>query len=146
MIAYESDVPVQLIEAEPADETKLLTIGEDGGESVHAGERELAEPVIDNEFRYTFGEENPVPLSMILGELGIEEEIEEVGQAIDDEHPEGMVKFVDVVLSGPLFPIRIYILPEESAFAVGRVAKIKYFVTLFSEFLNYFGLVWVSPA
>ena len=57
-----------------------------------------------------------------------------------------VVQVAYVVLGGPILPIRIHIFPKEAAFAVGRVAEIKYLVTLLAELLYHLGLVGVSPA
>lgn len=57
-----------------------------------------------------------------------------------------VVKVGYVVAGGPLLPVGIYVFPEESAFAVGRVAEIKYLVSLLAELLYHLGLVGVLPA
>ena len=56
-----------------------------------------------------------------------------------------VVQVGDVVPGGPLLPVGVNVAPEESAAAVGRVAEIKYLVTLLAELLYYIGLVGVFP-
>lgn len=69
---------------------------EEEPELIDSNEYETADSSTNNENSYILAEENPVLLSAILSTLGIKETIEEISQVIDDEHPEGMVKFVDV--------------------------------------------------
>ncbi len=57
-----------------------------------------------------------------------------------------VVQVADVVLGGPIGPIGIYVLPKEAAFAIRRVAEIKYLVSLLAELLYHLGLVGVLPA
>ena len=91
----------QYVDAEPLEETPFelgaFMIGEEEEpELIDSNEYETADSSTNNENSYILAEENPVLLSAILSTLGIKETIEEISQVIDDEHPEGMVKFVDV--------------------------------------------------